>query len=148
MNYIHYFWNIYTISALWVLYWVTVISCIVVVLSENRNPIRSLAWVIALIFLPGIGLIFYAFFGRSMRGRHIISRQNKRRIFHSQTPRHDLSAQPLTATERQVVKLTHKVSRYPFTLNNKADIFTNGEEKFENLKKDLHEARESIYLQY
>ena len=148
MNYLHYFWNIYTISALWLLYVITIISCIVVVLSDNRNPIRSLAWVIALIFLPGVGLIFYAFFGRSMRGRHIISRQNKRRIFHTQTARHNLAEQPLTSTERQMVKLTHKVSRYPFTLNNKAEIYTNGREKFEQLKKDLWEAKESIYLQY
>ena len=148
MSYLHYFWNIYTITALWALYWITVISCIVVVLSENRNPIRSLAWVIALIFLPGIGLIFYAFFGRSMRGRQIISRQNKRKIFHSQTSRHDLREQALTPSERQVIKLTHKVSRYPYTLNNKADIFTTGMDKFDRLKKDLRAAKESIYLQY
>ena len=148
MSYLHYFWNIYTISALWLLYVVTVISCIVVVLSENRNPIRSLAWVIALIFLPGIGLIFYAFFGRSMRGRQIISRQNKRRIFHSQSPRHDLKEQDLTPTEQQVIKLTHKVSRYPFTLNNRAEIFTTGRDKFEKLKEDLRNARHSIFLQY
>lgn len=148
MSYADYFWNIYTISALWLLYAVTIISCIVVVLSENRNPIRSLAWVIALIFLPGIGLIFYAFFGRSMRGRHMISRRNKRKLFHSQHERHNLKDHPLTETERQVVKLTHKVSRYPFTLNNKAKIFTNGPEKFEALKKDLNDARSTIYLQY
>ena len=41
-----------------VAYIVTIISCIVIVLKENRNPIRSLAWVIALIFLPIVGLIF------------------------------------------------------------------------------------------
>lgn len=148
MSYAHYFWNIYTISALWLLYAVTIISCIVVVLSENRNPIRSLAWVIALIFLPGIGLIFYLFFGRSLRGQHIISRRNKRKLFHTQTPHHDLKEQPLTVTEQQVVKLTRKVSRYPFTLNNRARIYTKGREKFEALKKDLRGARQSIYLQY
>ena len=148
MNYVHYFWNIYTISALWLLYVITIISCIVVVLSENRNPIRSLAWVIALIFLPGIGLVFYAFFGRSMRGRHIISRQNKRRIFHTQAKKHDLKGHNLTPTEQQVVKLTHQVSRYPYTLNNRAQIFTTGKEKFDTLKRDLKGAKESIYLQY
>lgn len=148
MDYIHYFWNVYTISALWLLYGITVISCIVVVLSENRNPIRSLAWVIALIFLPGLGLIFYAFFGRSLRGQHLMSRSNKRRLFHSQAARHDLKTSPLTPSEQQVVKLTHRVSRYPFTQNNEADIFVDGEEKFEALKNDLRKARLSIYFQY
>lgn len=149
MNYLHYFWNVYTISALWLLYIITIASCIVVVLSENRNPIRSLAWVIALIFLPGIGLIFYLFFGRSMRGLQLISRSNKRKLFRTQASFHyNLKEHSLTNTEQQVVKLSYKVSRFPFTLNNKASIFTNGYEKFEALRKDLKNAKESIYLQY
>lgn len=149
MPYLHYFWNEYTIWALWLLYVITIASCIIVVLSENRNPIRSLAWVIALIFLPGVGLIFYIFFGRSMRGRHLISRRNKRKLLRRQTTtQHDLKAHDLTPTEQQVVKLTHRVSRFPFTLNNKAEIFTTGSDKFESLKRDLEQARESIYLQY
>lgn len=148
MNYLHYFWNGYTIFLLLLIYAFSIISAVVVVLSENRNPIRSLAWVIALIFLPGIGLIFYLFFGRSMRGRHLISRHNKRKLFHSQKSHHNLKTLPLTQTEQQVVKLTHRISRYPFTLNNSAKIYTTGAEKFADLKEDLKNARESIYLQY
>ncbi|MCH5218332.1 MAG: cardiolipin synthase [Muribaculaceae bacterium] len=149
MPYTHYFWNIYTIAALWFLYAVLVLTCVVVVLRENRNPIRTLSWVIALIFLPYIGLIFYAFFGRSMRGQTMISRHNKRKLYGSQhSPHVDLNAQPLTPTEKQVVKLAHKVNRYPFTLNNRAQVFTTGTDKFAALKRDLQEARESIYLQY
>ena len=148
MDYIDYFWNYYTIGLLGIIYIFTVISCIVVVLSENRNPIRSLSWVIALLFLPGLGLIFYAFFGRSMRGRHLISRHNKRKLFQKQTVKHDLKAYDLTDTEQQVIKLTHRISRYPFTLNNDATIFTDGREKFKKLKEDLYDAKESIYLQY
>ena len=148
MGYTQYLWNIYTITALWVLYAITILSCIIVVLSENRNPIRSLAWVIALIFLPGIGLIFYIFFGRSMRGRHLISRHNKRKLFRSQTSHYDLKTLNLSTKEQQVVKLSHKLSRYPFTLNNGAEIFTNGKDKFQKLKEDLRKAKESIFLQY
>ena len=145
----NYLWNIYTITALWLLYAITIISCIVVVLSENRNPIRSLSWVIALIFLPGVGLIFYLFFGRSMRGRHLISRHNRRKLLRSQPAwRIDLRKMDLLPSEQQIVKLSHKVSHYPFTINNKAEIYTAGEDKFEALKADIRNARESIYLQY
>ena len=148
MSYTHYFWNIYTIWALWILYAVTIISCIFVVLSENRNPIRSLAWVIALIFLPVVGLVFYLFFGRSMRGRHLISRHNKRKLFRSQSSHYDLKTLDLSTTEQQVVKLSHRLSRFPFTVNNKATIFTQGDDKFEHLKNDLRKAKHTIYLQY
>lgn len=51
-------WLAMTLTAL---YAAMVIASVIVVLRENRNPIRALSWVIALIFLPGVGLIFYLF---------------------------------------------------------------------------------------
>ena len=63
-------------------YVVLVAGCVVVVLSENRNPIRSLAWVIALVALPVAGVIFYFFFGRSLKGHRMISRHSKRKLMH------------------------------------------------------------------
>ena len=59
---------------LFILYAATIISCIAVVLSEKRNPIKSLAWVVALIFLPVVGLVMYMFFGRSLKNIRMISR--------------------------------------------------------------------------
>lgn len=149
MQYTAYLWNSYTIWLLILIYAITVVSCIVVVLSENRNPIRSLAWVIALIFLPVIGLIFYAFFGRSLRGRQLISKHNKRKLFHNRTTKKlNLNDYPLTPGEKQIIKLNYNLSHFPFTLNNSIDIFVNGPDKFESLKKDLRNAKESILLQY
>lgn len=119
------------------------------VLKENRNPIRSLAWVIALIFLPVVGLVFYIFFGRSLRGQHMISRMNKRRIITTMAPRHvNLNSLNLSRAERNLVKLARNISSSFYTINNKIEIFTNGEDKFTSLKKDLEEARHSIFLQY
>ena len=138
---------LYLVIAL--LYIVTIIASIVVVLSENRNPIRSLAWVIALIFLPGVGLIFYLFFGRGLKGMRMVSRRNKRRL--RQTPRPqriDLNSLDLSGNNRQLVKLAYTIGSYPLTLNNKIDIFTTGLTKFESLKINLKHATQSIYLQY
>ena len=57
-----YYFTTFTGFLIFILYSVIVITCVVVVLKENRNPIRALAWVLALIFLPWVGLIFYLFF--------------------------------------------------------------------------------------
>lgn len=135
--------------ALWIVYYLTIISCVIVVLKENRNPIRSLSWVIALIFLPGIGLIFYIFFGRSLRGQHMISRLNKRKIITTMAPRHvDLESQNLSRADRNLIKLARNLSSSFYTVNNHMDIFTNGEDKFSALKQDLLRAKRSIYMQY
>lgn len=131
------------------LYASMVIAAVVVVLRENRNPIRALSWVIALVFLPGIGLIFYLFFGRSLRGVHMISRHNKRKIMHQHSPRKvNLNDLQIPPEQRTILKLAHNLCHAPFTLNNEIRIFTDGTSKFESLKQDLLSARQSILLQY
>ena len=132
-----------------VLYGLTILTLIIVVLSENRNPIRSLAWVLALAFLPGVGLLFYLFFGRSMKGRHMISRHNKRKLMrHHLSPPVDLNALDLPPSRRQLVKMARQLCHAPLTLNNTIEVFTDGVAKFDSLKRDLRNARQSILLQY
>lgn len=131
-----------------VLYVLIVVSAIIVVLSENKNPIRSLAWVIALIFLPGIGLIFYLFFGRSPKTT-IISRRYRRKILSVSKPtKPDHNAFPLTSEQRQLVKLASGLESTHVSFNNSVEIFTTGEEKFRALFADLRKARHYILLQY
>lgn len=141
--------NYWIVSIVNIAYAITIISCIIVVLKENRNPIRSLSWVIALIFLPVVGLVFYLFFGRSLKGEHMISRHNKRRMISRMAPRHvNLANLNLPAADKNLIKLARNLSSSFYTVNNHIEIFTTGAEKFENLKRDLRNARKSIYLQY
>lgn len=131
------------------LYASMVIAAVIVVLRENRNPIRALSWVIALVFLPGVGLIFYLFFGRSLRGLHMISRHNKRKIMHQHSPKKvNLNELQLPSEQRNIIKLAHNLCHSPFTLNNEIKIFTDGISKFESLKMDLMMAEKSILFQY
>ena len=130
------------------LYFIIDIAAVVVVLKENRNPIRALSWVIALLFLPMIGLIFYLFFGRSMRGE-MMSHQNKRRLMNNRIALSmKLKDIPVTADSKTLISLGEKLSGYPYTNNNEIEIFINGEDKFRQLKADLKNAKKSILLQY
>lgn len=130
-------------------YLTLVVSCVVVVLSENRNPIRSLAWIIALIALPFIGVVFYLFFGRSLKGHRMISRHSKRKLMHHfKTKSVSMDNLHLTDGERQLVKLAFSLTHSPLTVNNEIRIFTEGREKFKSLLRDLESARISIYFQY
>lgn len=138
------FYNLLTI-----VYAVTIISCVAVVLSEKRNPIKSLAWTIALIFLPVAGLVFYLFFGRSMKNLHMISRHNKRKLLSRQpqlqVPIDDL---PLSDNDRQLLKLADSLGATSLSCAYSLDIYSWGEDKFRRLKEDLESARNSINLQY
>ena len=113
------------------IYFVIIIISVVVVLRENRNPIRALSWVIALIFRPGIGLIFYLFFGRSMRGE-MLSQSNRRKLQHSFQPYGiKLQDTDLRKEQKNLVILGSQIGGYPLTQNNEIEIITDGATKFE-----------------
>lgn len=138
-------WLIYFLV---LLYFGIVIAAVVVVLRENRNPIRALSWVIALIFLPGVGLIFYLFFGRSLRGE-MMTQQNRRRMMkRKRTPTPHFTDSGLPDDGRHLMSLGRRLGGFSFTTGNKIEIFTDGKIKFEQLKADLRKAKKSILLQY
>ncbi len=62
-----------------------VAAMIVSVLSENRNPLKAIAWVTALILFPVGGALLYYFFGRSLRNVRMISRRNRRKLLNADT---------------------------------------------------------------
>ena len=64
-------------NSLYVIYLITIIGTILVIISENRNPVKSIAWIVVLLFLPIVGIVFYFFFGQEYRRQHMISRKGK-----------------------------------------------------------------------
>ena len=63
-------WSIFRI-----LYLAVIVTTIFVVILENRNPVKTMAWILVLFFLPLVGLVFYFFFGRSTRRERLISKK-------------------------------------------------------------------------
>ena len=48
-------------------YLLTIISITFSIVLENRNPVRTLAWIGVLVFVPFVGLLFYLYFGVNYR---------------------------------------------------------------------------------
>jgi cardiolipin synthase len=48
-------------------YFITVLVIIGVITLENRNPLKSLSWIIVLLMLPILGIVLYIFFGQNLR---------------------------------------------------------------------------------
>ena len=132
-----------------VIYCITVISIIGVVLSENRNPLKSLAWITVLLLLPVGGIILYIFFGRSIKNTRMISRRNKRRLRQS-FPATDYTEPPadITTESRQQIELGRSLTGSHYLSDNRIQIFHNGTDKFESLLRDIAGARRFIHIQY
>lgn len=128
---------------------ITTIGCIVVVVSENRNPVRSLAWVTVLLLLPVIGILIYLFFGRSLKSVIMITRNNRKKL-QGQASLNTLESAnlKLSGSSLQIINLVNSIVEPHFFAGNHVEVFTEGKDKFSQLKADLLAAKEYINFQY
>ena len=137
-----------------ILYGITAIAIIGVVVSENRNPVKTLAWITVLILLPVVGIILYIFFGRSLRHVRMISRKKRHRLTSRDDIKHLMHPQPvihydtIKSERQQMINLVSSIHGSPLLANNEVEIFTNGKDKFDAFKRDLLAAEKYIHIQY
>lgn len=124
-------------------------SIIVVVVSENRNPVKTLAWVTVLLVLPMAGIILYLFFGRSIKNKRMISRRNRRRLAR-QAPARKLKPTRfgLSQDAEKLMQLTRSISGSWHYQGGDVEVFTDGREKFERLFADIDAAKRFVNIQY
>src|SRR5574344_1436493 len=51
---------------------IIILGIILVIISENRNPVKTIAWCLVLTFMPILGIILYILFGMDNRHRRLI----------------------------------------------------------------------------
>ena len=59
-----------------IVYAVATVIAMVRVLMDRRQPAKTIAWLLVLTFLPGIGIVLYFFFGQNTRKERIISQHS------------------------------------------------------------------------
>ena len=112
-------------NILMVLYMLTVLAVIVVVLSENRNPVKSMAWMLVLVLLPVVGLVIYLVFGRSLKGMSLISRSHLRELRHmNDFPEAINQEADLSDSSRQLISLVNKLTEPHLFAGNDITVFT------------------------
>lgn len=140
-----------TTTLYWLLiiaYGITVISIVGIVLSENRNPVKSLAWITVLLLFPVGGLVLYLFFGRSIKNTHMISRRNKRKLRQGESTVTTVIPENYTHEMRQLTELGRSLCGATFYPDNRVEVYSYGRDKFEALFNDIRAAEEYIHLQY
>lgn len=136
-----------------ILYGITAVAIVGVVVSENRNPVKTLAWITVLVLLPVVGIVLYIFFGRSLKHVRMISRKKRRMLIKRDDIKHLMRSQSAAHDElpikwQQMIQLVNSVQGSPYLVNNDVQIFTSGRDKFDAFKRDLLAARSYIHIQY
>lgn len=130
------------------IYVFTVFGTLLTVLMENRQPAKTMAWVLVLLFVPVIGMAFYFFFGRNVRKERYISRQSMDQL--TKRSMLEFASQEglvLPAEYEPLIRLFTRMSwALPFR-NNAIDIITDGGGFIVSLLRDIACAEKHIHLE-
>lgn len=133
------------------LYTYTIFSAISVILLENRNPSKSLSWVLVLIFLPVVGLIFYLIIGQEYRKRKMISQKSIRRIKERPVASVDiekLNSHPLNNKLLKLKKLLYQSNEAALYAYNKINVYSAPEDIFGSMFDAIRNAKKHIHIEF
>lgn len=133
------------------LYVYTLISTISVLLLENRNPAKSLSWVLVLLFLPVIGMFFYLLLGQDYRKKKIISKKSIRSVIDRPVASFDINKLDTTLMDNnhlKLIKLLYKNCEAAGYANNKIEILSDGESTFNALFEAIRNAKDHIHIEF
>jgi cardiolipin synthase len=127
-------------------------------ISENRRPQSTLAWMLVFFFLPVIGALIYILFGRDTKAFSKQSRLLRQDLEANALPllspllsRQDAEIARLESegpSHKKLMMLVRRNSHSALTKHNSVEIQQDAAEFYPSMIKDIEAARHSIHLQY
>ena len=132
----------------YIIYIALIAGAVIVVISENRSPIKTIAWLLVLIFVPLLGLIIYYFFGQDTRRMRQLSEKKYQQIkdlsFKNLTPNRNVKILPEYAN---LISLLENNNLSHVLQGSEVEIITEGTRMFEALLHDIQNARHHIHIE-
>lgn len=132
-----------------IVYFITILFTIVIIVLDNRSPVKTLAWILVLFFLPLIGLFFYYFVGRNTRKNRLISKKGFTRII--KRPMAEYQAQKAFYGNIEGNKLMSFFkninSALPFE-GNSLETYSDGYSMVSSLIKEIYKAKHHIHMEF
>ena len=124
-----------------------VLGTIFVIISENRNPAKTIAWCLVLMFMPVIGLLLYIVFGMDSRHRRMIKDEDLNHFKGiTEIIQSDDIATDIPECNKPLITMLQKANRsYPLSGNN-ADIMTDFTTMSDRLVADIERAQHNINI--
>jgi cardiolipin synthase len=139
MIYLHWIWVF--------VYAVIVVMVMVKVLMDNREPAKTMAWLLVLWFVPLAGIVLYFFFGQNTRKEKLISQRSLDQL--SKRAMTEFAEQRnlrVPEAYQPLMRLfQHQNMALPFK-DNEVEIFTNGYAFFPALLREISKAEDHIHV--
>lgn len=139
------------------LYFITVIFIAVLIILENRNPVKTVSWILILVLLPFVGIVFYLFFGQEYRKTKMYSRKGLKDLEKlrkltlvqlDNLPKNDFRISDLLYSKKRLMNLLLSNSSAILTNDNEVQVLKDGVETFSEIFKSIEQARHHIHLEF
>ncbi|GGE71998.1 cardiolipin synthase [Priestia taiwanensis] len=133
------------------LFMISVVFVAFIISLENRNPSRTLAWLMVLGAFPVVGFFFYLLVGQSYRKKRNYA---KKKLVDEQSFMLYSDKQPaqehayIREHQQRVLTLAQHLSNTPISNHTYTKVLTNGEETFREIIEALKRAKNHIHLEY
>ena len=132
------------------LFLLAVVITIAIIVMDNRNPYKTLAWVLVLVFLPVVGLVLYYFFGQDTRKERLISKKGFKRLTRYPMMEFQMQESFNVSEEKQ-----HQLIRFfkrenlalPFE-GNSIKVFQDGYSMLQGLLAAIKSAQHHIHVEF
>ncbi|WP_343345208.1 cardiolipin synthase [Terrisporobacter petrolearius] len=151
-----------------VLFYILSIIISIKLILENRDPSKTLIWILIFMLFPVVGILAYAVLGRNIRkikmnkACKMANNMKKENLLFNLDEMKELAQGQSTMIKEgklpygknidfrvlKIVSLLLNTGIFPFTINNNVEIYVDGNEKFKNLIKDIRNAKDHIHLEY
>lgn len=133
-----------------VLYFLILISSIVLVIMENRRPGVAIFWVMLLVLLPMVGFIFYFIFGKDHRSHRVIKKDEMKQLadFRDNANHDHIIDKPSDDKYAKLGAMMRGMGDSPIFGNNDVRIFTDFTPMFENMLDDIASAKKYVHIQF
>ncbi|MBS0202450.1 MAG: cardiolipin synthase [Planctomycetes bacterium] len=122
-----------------------------VLLTKKRQPVSTVAWVMAILTMPYLGAILFVVFGINRVERRVVGRRAVTRDFRRLLPElagHQVAAEALNRTQRDLLRVAERVGTTRATVENRVQLLTDARKAFDEIESAIDSAQSSIHLEY
>jgi cardiolipin synthase len=137
-------------------FWAVALALVPLVLVRRKEPSSTIAWILALVFLPAVGTLLFLLFGRD-RVRWPAKRKReldavvRAQVAEARDHPDDAarkSTPPASRLERALFKVGARLTHQSATGGNKVDVLTDGNATYDAIGAAIDGARHHVHAQY
>jgi cardiolipin synthase A/B len=140
---------------LYYIYFAFIVVLTIGIILDNKPPEVTIAWLLAIFFLPYIGALLYLMSGINWKKRKIVKQLPETTFKTYLGPILEQQGRFLETVNKKIdndmakcISLLINSGNSVITLDNRVDFYFNGSKIFEDLIRDLEAAEDTIHMEY